>query len=164
MSRLATAYARVSPKLAHKPGSVAASRLHARLHRLTRGRIGSRLLGADVLTLTTTGRRSQQPRDAPMFYLDYARGYAVVASNAASSRPPAWSLNLQAEPNATAHVRGVTNQVRARPATDGEVAELWPRFVDMYAGYEHYRSIATRAMPVLILEPRPPVSPPRRSR
>ncbi len=66
MSRLAALYARVSPKLAHRPGSTAATRLHARIHRLTRGRIGSRVLGADVLTLRTTGRRSGQPRDAPI--------------------------------------------------------------------------------------------------
>ena len=154
MSRIAEMYARISPKLAHKPGSTAASRLHARLHKLTRGRIGSRLLGADVLTLTTTGRRSGQLRDSPMFYLERSGSYAVVASNAGSPRPPAWYLNLQAQPNATAHVRGATLHVRSRAATDGEVEELWPRFVDMYAGYDHYRSITTRTLPVLILEPR----------
>jgi deazaflavin-dependent oxidoreductase (nitroreductase family) len=154
MSRIAHTYARISPKLAHKPGSTAASRLHARLHRLTRGRVGSRLLGADVLTLTTTGRRTAQPRHSPMFYLEHDGSYAVVASNAASPRPPAWFLNLEAQPNATAHVRGVSLQVRSRLATGGEVEELWPRFVDMYPGYAHYRSIATRTMPVLILEPR----------
>ena len=154
MSRIADTYARISPKLAHKPGSTAASRLHARLHRLTRGRIGSRLLGADVLTLTTTGRKSSQPRHSPMFYLEHNGSYAVVASNAASPRPPAWSLNLEAQPLATVHVRGVSLQMRSRPATPAEVEELWPRFVDMYAGYDHYRSIATRTMPVLILEPR----------
>jgi deazaflavin-dependent oxidoreductase (nitroreductase family) len=154
MSRVAAAYARISPRFAHKPGSAAASRLHARIHRITRGRIGSRMLGADVLTLTTTGRRTGQPRHSPMFYLEHAGSYAVVASNAASPRPPAWSLNLQAHPNATAHVRDVTLQVRSRPATGSEIDELWPRFVDMYAGYNHYRSIATRPMPVLILEPR----------
>ncbi|MGH2912425.1 MAG: nitroreductase family deazaflavin-dependent oxidoreductase [Solirubrobacteraceae bacterium] len=153
MSRIAETYARISPKLAHKPGSTAATRFHARLHKLTRGKIGSRLLGADVLTLTTTGRRSRQPRDSPMFYLEHSGSYAVVASNAGSPRPPAWYLNLQAHPNATAHIRGVTLQVRSRPATDSEIDELWPRFVDMYPGYDHYRSITTRTLPVLILEP-----------
>ncbi len=153
MSRIAGAYARISPKLAHKPGSTAASRLHARLHKLSRGRIGSRLLGADVLTLTTTGRRSGQSRDSPMFYLEHSCCYAVVASNAGSPRPPAWYLNLQAQPAATAHVGGTTLHVRSRPATDSEVEELWPRFVDMYPGYDYYRSITTRTLPVLILEP-----------
>jgi F420H(2)-dependent quinone reductase len=152
VSRIAELYARISPKLTHRPGSTAATRLHARIHRLTRGRIGSRLLGADVLTLRTTGRRSGQPRDSPVFYIEDAGRYAVVASNAGSPRPPAWWLNLQAHPDAEASVRGVTHQIRARPASDTETAALWPRFVAMYAGYDHYRSIAARTMPVVILE------------
>jgi deazaflavin-dependent oxidoreductase (nitroreductase family) len=154
MGRVADLYARVSPKLAHQPGSTAASRLHAWVYRKTRGRIGGRLLGADVLTLRTTGRRSGQPRDSPMFYIRDTDNYAVVASNAGSPRPPAWWLNLQADPNAEAHVGGMIRHVRARPANESETVALWPSFVEMYAGYDHYRSIATRAMPVVILEPR----------
>jgi deazaflavin-dependent oxidoreductase (nitroreductase family) len=154
MSRLAGLYARVSPKLAHRPGSTLATRAHARIHRATRGRIGGRVLGADVLTLRTTGRRSGQPRDSPIFYIQDGGSYAVVASNAGSRRPPAWWLNLQAQPQAEANIRGVVHQIRARPASDSETAALWPRFVAMYAGYDHYRSIATRSMPVVILESR----------
>jgi deazaflavin-dependent oxidoreductase (nitroreductase family) len=154
MARIAELYARVSPRLAHRPGSAAASRLHAWIHRTTGGRIGGRMLGADVLTLRTTGRRSGQARDAPMFYLEDAGNYAVVASNAGSRRPPAWWLNLQAHQDAEAHVRGAVHRVRARPASESETAALWPRFVEMYAGYDHYRSIATRSLPVVILEPR----------
>jgi deazaflavin-dependent oxidoreductase (nitroreductase family) len=89
-----------------------------------------------------------------MFYIRDAENYAVVASNAGSSRTPAWWLNLQANPEAEAQVGGVTKQVRARAASQDETATLWPRFVEMYAGYDHYRSIATRTMPVVILEPR----------
>jgi deazaflavin-dependent oxidoreductase (nitroreductase family) len=80
------------------------------------------------------------------------RGFAVVASNAASERPPAWWLNLQAQPHAEAFVAGASHAVHARRATDEETAELWPRFVSMYRGYDHYRSIATREMPVVVLE------------
>jgi deazaflavin-dependent oxidoreductase (nitroreductase family) len=154
MSRIAELYARISPKLTHRPGSTAATRIHARIHRATRGKIGGRLLGADVLTLRTTGRRSGQPRDSPVFYLQDARNYAIVASNAGSPRPPAWWLNLQAQPDAETWVHGTPHPVRARPASEAETAALWPRFVAMYAGYDHYRSIATRTLPVVILEPR----------
>jgi hypothetical protein len=44
--------------------------------------------------------------------------------------------------------------VRAREATAEEHEELWPRFVAMYRGYDHYKEIATRDMPVVVLEPR----------
>jgi deazaflavin-dependent oxidoreductase (nitroreductase family) len=154
MSRVAELYARISPKLAHRPGSTAATRVHARIHRATGGRIGGRVLGADVLTLRTTGRRSGQARDSPVFYIEDGHNYAVVASNAGSPRPPAWWLNLQAQPDAEASVNGKVNPIHARPASDAETATLWPRFVAMYAGYDHYRSITSRTLPVVILEPR----------
>ncbi|HEY0630913.1 MAG TPA: nitroreductase family deazaflavin-dependent oxidoreductase [Thermoleophilaceae bacterium] len=154
MSRLADAYARLSPRFAHRPGTAAASRAHAWLLRRSGGRIGKRFMGADVLVLRTVGRRSGEPRESPMFYVRHGDGFAVVASNAASKRPPAWWLNLRATPDAEAVVGGGWQRVRAREATEAERSELWPRFVAMYRGYDHYREIATREMPVVVLEPR----------
>jgi deazaflavin-dependent oxidoreductase (nitroreductase family) len=154
VTRLADAYARLSPRLAHRPGSSAATRTHAWLLRRSNGRFGRRFLGSDVLVLRTTGRRSGEPREAPMFYLPHGGGFAVVASNAASRRPPAWWLNLQADPEAEVLVGGESRAVTARRATPDEVAELWPRFVSMYRGYDYYREIAEREMPVVVLEPR----------
>jgi deazaflavin-dependent oxidoreductase (nitroreductase family) len=154
VSLVADVFARVTPYLAHRPGSARATQAHAWLLRRTGGRLGGRALGADVLVLRTTGRHTGQHRDTPLFFLRHGDGFAVVASNAASTRPPAWWLNLQADPDADAQAQGRTCPVRARAATREEVAELWPRFVRLYGGYEHYRSIATRELPVVILEPR----------
>jgi deazaflavin-dependent oxidoreductase (nitroreductase family) len=154
MSRLADAYSRLSPRLAHRPGTAAASRAHAWLLQRSGGRIGKRFMGADVLVLRTVGRRSGQTRESPMFYVAHRDGFAVVASNAASKREPAWWLNLQASPDANATVGKGWRPVRAREATEAERAELWPRFVAMYRGYDHYKEIATREMPVVVLEPR----------
>lgn len=154
MSRIAKAYARISPKLAHRPGSGLFARTHAKLLQRTNGRIGRRFLGADVVVLRTTGRKSGEQRDAPVFYVAHDGGWAVVAANAASKRPPAWWLNLQAKPEADAFVEGKWHPIRARKATQEEHETLWPRLVDMYAGNEHYKSIARRELPVVVLEPR----------
>src|SRR5438270_9013540 len=104
MSRLSEVYARISPHLAHRPGATQASRAHAWLLRRSNGRLGRRFIGAPVLVLRTTGRRSGQARESPMFFVRNGEGFAVVASNAASQRPPAWWLNLQADPRAQALV------------------------------------------------------------
>ncbi len=147
-------YARISPRIAHRPGSAFGSKAHAWLVRRTGGKLGGRAFGAEILVLRTTGRRSGQQRDSPMFYLPYRDGYAVVASNAASQRPPAWWLNLQANPQTEALVRGTSHAVTARAATADEIAELWPKFVELYSGYDYYKSIASRELPVVVLEPR----------
>lgn len=154
MGRFAETYAKLSPRVAHKPGTSAASRAHAWLLRRSGGRFGKRFLGADVAVLRTTGRKSGEPRESPMFYLSHGDGWAVVASNAASKRPPAWWLNLEAKPEAEVFVDGSWQPVGARRATEEERHALWPRFVAMYKGYDHYESLATREMPVVVLEPR----------
>ena len=154
MSRWAGFYARVSPRLAHRPGSTLPTRAHGWLVRRSGGRLGRRFLGVDVLVLRTVGRRSGAQRESPLFYLRHADGFAVVASNAASQRPPAWWLNLQAAPDAEVLVDGSWHAVRAREATAEEAEALWPRFADVYVGYEHYREIATRDIPVVVLEAR----------
>jgi hypothetical protein len=51
-------------------------------------------------------------------------------------------------------VDGASHQVRARRATAEEADELWPRFVEVYRGYDHYREVATRELPVVVLERR----------
>jgi deazaflavin-dependent oxidoreductase (nitroreductase family) len=154
MPDLSNFYARISPHVAHRPGSALGAKAHAWVVRRTGGRLGGRAFGAEILVLRTTGRRSGEPRDAPMFYLRHNGGFAVIASNAASKRVPAWWLNLQADPDVEALVRGVSYTVRARAASEQEVAELWPAFVKLYSGYDHYKSIATRELPVVLLEPR----------
>jgi deazaflavin-dependent oxidoreductase (nitroreductase family) len=151
---LADFYARVSPHVAHRPGAGLAARIHARVLSASGGRLGRRLLGADVLVMRTTGRRSGQVRESPAFFVAHGDAFAVVASNAASQRFPAWWLNLQANPDAEAFVQGSWRPVRARRADEQEAAELWPKLAAMYGGYDLYRSIATREMPVVLLEPR----------
>lgn len=154
MSRPARLYGRLSPYVADRPGSRAAARAHAWLIRRTRGRIGSRFLqGAPLLVLRTTGRKSGQLRESPMIYLRDGDAFVVCASNAASERPPAWWLNLQAEPNADVFVKGEWRPVRGRRATAAEAERLWPQMSSSYAGFDHYRAIATREMPLVVLEP-----------
>jgi F420H(2)-dependent quinone reductase len=154
MFSLADVFARISPYLAHRPGSARATQAHAAIMRLTGGRIGGRALGSEFLVLRTIGRHSGQSRDAPLLFLPHGESFVIVASNAASTRRPAWWLNLQEHADAEVMVRGRKHLVRARAATEAEVAELWPRLVELYSGYAHYKSIARRELPVVILEPR----------
>jgi deazaflavin-dependent oxidoreductase (nitroreductase family) len=150
---LAEIYARLSPKLAHRPGTSLASRAHAWIMSRSGGRIARTLFGSPLLVLRTTGRRTGNRRESPMLFVEHENGYAVVASNAASRRVPAWWLNLQARPECEVFVDGGWRAARARAASDAEAAALWPRLDEVYVGFEHYRQLATRDFPVVILEP-----------
>lgn len=148
---LADLYARVSPHLAHRPGSAAFTKAHAWM--LRRG-WGRRFVGVPVLVLRTTGRRSGEPRDAPLMYVGHGDAFAVSPANAASSRTPAWWLNLQAEPRAIVFVEGRETPVNGRLATEDERAAAYPRLKAQYRGIERYEEIRGREFPVVILEPR----------
>jgi F420H(2)-dependent quinone reductase len=150
----AALYARIGPKLAHRPGSALPTSAHAWILSRSRGRIGKTLFGSPLLVLRTVGRKSGRVRESPMLFVDHGDGYAVVASNAASQRPPAWWLNLQAQSDCEVFVERRWRRVRGREATDAEALALWPRLDAAYVGFEHYRDVATRTLPVVILEPR----------
>ncbi len=128
-------------------------RAHRAVLRATGGRVGGRVRGLPVLLLTTTGRRSGEPRSVALSYLDHGDGYAVVASNAGDDRPPAWWLNLEADPAATVEIRGARRAVRARRADGAEHDELWGRVVAANADFAAYRDRTERVIPVVVLEP-----------
>ncbi|HEY7973751.1 MAG TPA: nitroreductase/quinone reductase family protein, partial [Ktedonobacterales bacterium] len=77
----------------------------------------------------------------------------LIASNAGYDNDPAWWLNLQARPQAVAQVKGRSLRVRAVRATPEEKARLWPRVVEMYAGYADYQRRTARDIPLVMLQP-----------
>lgn len=129
------------------------SRANVWLYLKTGGRLGSRLAGAPVLLLTSTGRQSGKPRTTPLLYLDLGESFAVVASFGGSPKHPAWFLNLRANPDVDVQVGNEHRERRARIATDDEREQLWPRLVTMYPAYASYQEKTARRIPVVLLEP-----------
>lgn len=127
--------------------------VHRWLYQKTGGRLGSRLMGAPALLLTTIGRKTGRPRVTPLIYLQDEERYIVVASYAGEPRHPAWFLNLMANRRATVQ-RGVTRiAVLAREATGKDRDRLWSRFLEAYGSYTAYQARTTRRIPVVVLEP-----------
>jgi deazaflavin-dependent oxidoreductase (nitroreductase family) len=137
------------------------TRAHARLIRWTGGRIRRSFVftgGMQLLVLTTVGRRSGKRRSTPLGYLRLGNGYAVIASNAGSDRVPAWWLNLQADPVAQVLADRTRHTVRARRATDAEDEMIWAELARLNPGFDEYRSLTERRIPVVILEKEPTAS------
>ena len=94
--------------------------------RRTDGRVGKHSNRVPALLLTTTGRRTGLPRTNGLTYCRDRGDIIVVASNGGSDRPPAWLLNLQAEPEVTVRLGRRVLAATARVATSEERSHLWP--------------------------------------
>jgi deazaflavin-dependent oxidoreductase (nitroreductase family) len=105
-----------------------------------------------ILVLTTVGRKSGKSRSTPVGYLEHGDGFAVLASNAGSDRPPAWWLNLQANPRAEVLANRKRIAVHARRADPTEEAALWKQFALLNPGFDEYRNLTERRIPVVVLE------------
>jgi deazaflavin-dependent oxidoreductase (nitroreductase family) len=125
---------------------------HVRRYRETGGEVGHDWEGTQCLILTTTGRKSGEQRDNALIYGTDGDRYLVVASKGGSDQPPAWYLNLQANPEAELQVRDEVFRVRAHDAGDDEKPRLWQEMVGRWPQYEEYQRKTERPIPVVVLE------------
>lgn len=130
------------------------TRVHQVVFDVTRGRLLGTLVGMPVYALTTTGRRSGEPR-VTMLTAPVVEGDRVVlvASYGGSLTHPQWYRNLLAEPRARLVGGGRRRAVTARTATHDERARLWPGVVAAYPGYAAYQRRTDREIPLVICEP-----------
>lgn len=119
----------------------------------TDGRIGSRLGRLKLLLLRTRGRKSGQVRTSELLYIEDGGNLVVVGSKGGSDAPPAWLLNLQADPNAEVQVGTRRFPVRARLAEGDEYERLWEGVNAVWPDYQRYQDRSSRRIPVVVLEP-----------
>ena len=93
------------------------ARFHLALYQRTGGRLGRRLSGATSLVLTTTGRKTGQPRSTVLVYARRGDELVVVASNYGGERPPAWLLNIRDQPAVEVLAGPPPPPERSRPVT-----------------------------------------------
>jgi deazaflavin-dependent oxidoreductase (nitroreductase family) len=108
--------------------------------------------GAPVLLLTTTGRRSGEPRTTPLIYGRNGDDYLIVASKGGAPKPPAWYLNLTDDPEVHLQVKANRFRARARAATPDERPELWRTMTAIWPDYDAYQTRTEREIPVVVLE------------
>lgn len=132
------------------------NRAHRFVLRASRGRLGWRLLGMEVVALTTTGRRSGEPRTVMLTSpVQPGDAVVVVASRGGDEKHPAWFLNLRDDPRVQVSRRGRPPvPMTARIADPEEHERVWPQVVARYRPYQSYQRHAGREIPLVFLEPR----------
>ena len=124
------------------------------LNRITGGRVVLSASLVPSLVLTTTGRKTGQPRRAPMATLPTDDGFLVVGSNFGKEHHPAWTANLLAHPEATVTFKGEDIPVVARLLDPDEKADVWPELLKVWPAWTSYTERSGRDLRVFKLEPR----------
>jgi F420H(2)-dependent quinone reductase len=93
------------------------------VYRLSNGKLGGTFQSGPVALLTTTGRKSGEPRVSPLLYLREGGRVILVASQGGRDTNPMWYLNLKANPEVSVQIKGEVLQLRARDANADERGE-----------------------------------------
>lgn len=108
-----------------------------------------------TLLLTTTGRKSGEPRLLPLIYRKVGDNYIIIASKGGHVSHPVWYLNLEANPECHIQVGADHFNATMRVASGGERADLWAKMAEIYSPYLEYQTRAgDREIPVVVLQPK----------
>ncbi len=127
--------------------------VHVALYRRSGGRIGGRFRGAPCLLLTVTGRKSGQPRTAPLMYGRDGDDYVIVASKGGLPKPPVWWVNLRSNPSAEIEVGAERHRVTAEEVQGEDRDRLWRLMAGIWPAYNSYQKKTSRVIPVVRLHP-----------
>jgi deazaflavin-dependent oxidoreductase (nitroreductase family) len=110
--------------------------------------------GMPMIELTTTGRRTGQPRSVMLAApLHDAGTYTVVASAGGNDASPAWFLNLVADPAVEVRRRDDRQPMQAHVATPEERARWWAEIVAAYPHFNGYQAKTERVIQLVRLSP-----------
>ena len=108
-----------------------------------------------ALRLTTTGRRSGEPRSVILGYYEDGDNLVSMAMNGWGAPEPAWWLNLQAQPEAVVELAGgVRREVLGRASVGGERERLWQRWRELDEKLEGFAARRPHETAVVVFEPR----------
>ena len=106
-----------------------------------------------TLLLTTTGRKSGEPRALPLIYGAVGDSYVIIASKGGMPDHPLWYRNLEVKPECELQVGAKQVSAHARFAEGEEREQLWAKMVEIYPPYVDYQKTTERTIPVVVLDP-----------
>jgi len=106
-----------------------------------------------ICILTTHGRKSGRDIAKPLWYYEQGDRLYVVASYGGSDRPPAWYVNLRANPDVQVEVALSRKRYRARALGDTEARPLWNEILKRNPAYGDYQRRTDRKIPIVELSP-----------
>jgi len=126
---------------------------HVERYRATDGEEGHDWQGTHTLLLTTTGKRSGEPRTTALIYGRRGDDYLVVCLKGRLRHPAQLVPEHRAASRVELQVKEARFKARGRDATPEEKPELWTTMTAEWPAYDEYQERTDREIPVVVLEP-----------
>ena len=104
------------------------------------------------VTLTTTGRRSGEPRTVALYAFEDGDRLVITGSRGGAAKDPSWAENLRAYPKASVKRGRTTIEVTAREVDGAERDRLWQVVTEGFPLYATYQKRTKRRIPLFLLD------------
>lgn len=112
------------------------------------------IAGLPNLMLTVVGRKSGIPRSNPLLCVPHGERVLIAGSYFGGPQEPMWVKNVEANPEVTIRLAGVTREMTAR-RLDGEGrAAAWQHMLATWPNFAKYEERTHRLIKVFELTPR----------
>lgn len=125
---------------------------HMKNYLATDGEDGHIWRGVPTLLLTTTGRKSGEPRMLPLIYGKHGDDVVIIASKGGHADHPSWYINLHANPAVEVQVAADKFSATAITITDERRQAMWNALAEIWPPYIEYQEKTDRQIPVVLLQ------------
>jgi deazaflavin-dependent oxidoreductase (nitroreductase family) len=102
-----------------------------------------------LVLLTTTGRRSGQPRTVPLGGVRDGDAVLLFASNMGSPQDPDWYLNIAADPHVTVELPGRTVETDAEVLAGADREDAYAKWIADAPHVADHQAKAGRQIPLV---------------
>ena len=128
--------------------------LHKFVHWASKGKLGRTFPGgAQVVWITTLGRKSGDWRSTPLLAVPVDGGWGIAGSNAGQERIPGWVFNVEVHDRGRISIDG--NEIEAVfTRVEGELKErIYSGLISQWSAYDMYQRNIKREIPVFLVKP-----------
>ena len=125
---------------------------HAAIYKCSKGRVGARMGGIDIVLIDTIGRKTGMTRTVPIACYPYQDSVVVVASNNGLPKDPVWWINLRSHPEVEVQLGAERYIVIAEQLSSAQKEAVWPDIIRINPRQKGYAKIAGRDLPVIYLK------------
>ena len=128
--------------------------VHRFINWASNGKLGRRFPGgAQVVWITTLGRKSGEWRRTPLLAVAIDGGWGIAGSNAGQEKIPGWVYNVEAHDRGQIEVDGQIHEAVFTRISGDLSSQIYQGLISQWSAYEMYQRNIQREIPIFLVKP-----------